>query len=102
MKLDKSKPYGQISGEHSAMFEQNGAFFDAHGDEVVGEDPATQKNAEGQDTPPAPTTPKAPRVKAVKAVKAPKAEPKKPGRKAAAETAPKTPVDEQIAAQTGA
>ena len=91
MKLDKSKPYGQISGEHSAMFEQNGAFFDAHGDEVVGEDPVTQQNAEGQDTPPEPTTPKVP-----------KAKPNKPGRKAAAETAPTTPVDEQIAAQTGA
>lgn len=98
MKLDKSKSYGQISGEHSAVFEQNGAFFDAHGDEVVGEDPVSQQNAEGQDTPPAP---KATRTKAVKtAAKEPTG--KKRGPKVAAETKTASPVDEQIAAQTGA
>lgn len=105
MKLDKSKPYGQISGEHSAMFEQNGAFFDAHGDEVVGEDPAMPDdlpfNDLGNDTATTQTAPKAQRVKAVKA--APKAATgKKRGPKAAAEVKPTTPVDEQIAAQTGA
>ena len=35
-KLDKNKPYGQVSGEHGgAAFEQNGLLFDAHGNELT-------------------------------------------------------------------
>lgn len=37
-KFDKNKPYGQVSGEHGgAAFEQDGALFDAHGNELTGD-----------------------------------------------------------------
>jgi hypothetical protein len=36
MKLDKNKPYGVISGDHPAAYEQNGEFFDAEGELVAG------------------------------------------------------------------
>ena len=86
MKLDKSKPYGQVSGEHSAAFEQDGAFFDIHGNEIVVEQEETKSDQGDQDAPPAPKA----------------ATGKKRGPKPAAEEKPASPVDAQIAAQVGA
>jgi hypothetical protein len=34
MKLDKKKPYGYVSGDIRARFEQDGRLFDADGDEL--------------------------------------------------------------------
>lgn len=43
-KFDKSKPYGQVSGEHGgAAFEQDGVLFDAQGDELEVGKPAKSK-----------------------------------------------------------
>lgn len=97
MKLNKDKPYGQVSGEHSAAFEQDGAFFDIHGNEIVVEQEETQPDTGEQDAPPAQ---KETRSKAVK--EDPKAATgKKRGPKAAEEKKSASPVDAQIAAQIG-
>lgn len=90
MKLNKDKPYGQVSGEHSAAFEQDGAFFDIHGNEIVVEqEDDTQSLATSGKT-------RDPDAAAHTATG------KKRGPKPAAEENPASPVDAQIAAQVGA
>ena len=104
MKLDKSKPYGSVSGLDAARFEQGGRMFDANGDEI----------AAVVEQPDAAVIPAAAPVEDAEKP----AEKKKPGRKpkaidtvaadsppvipAAAPTAEdeSTPIDAQIAAQS--
>ena len=86
MKLNKDKPYCHVAGEHSAAFEQDGAFFDINGKEIVVEQEETKSDTGDQDGPPAPKA----------------ATGKKRGPKPAAEEKPASPVDAQIAAQVGA
>ena len=45
MKLDKTKPYGEVFGVHQASFEQDGKYFDAHGDEIKAAAPEAQAPA---------------------------------------------------------
>lgn len=84
-KLDRSKPYGVVQGEHNAAFEQDGVAFDIDGNEIVAEQKDSDPKAE-QSVAPAPAAKKA------------------GGRKKAAEE-PAAPVvapaavDEQLAAQ---
>lgn len=100
MKLDKSKPYGQVSGEHSAAFEQDGAFFDINGNEIVVEqEDEPQSPGDGGGTQETAATPK---VMAVKKSAPSQTPGKKRGPKPAAEEKPASPVDVQIAAQIGA
>ena len=99
MKLNKDKPYCHVAGEHSAAFEQDGAFFDIHGNEVVVEQEDENKLPSDDDKTKAPDA--APKVKAVKKTAPSQTAGKKRGPKAAAEIKPATPTEAQIAAQLG-
>lgn len=101
-KLDRSKPFGEVWGDHPARFEQDGKFFNASEDEIEVE-PVTVEDEAGKKT-------RVLRVKAV--VQAEKqAKPAKPagkGRDKAKEPEEPAPapaaadaVEDQLAAQLG-
>ena len=94
-KLDRSKPFGEVSGDHPARFEQDGKFFNAAEQEievedVVVEDRFGRKILEH-------------RLKRVVGGEAPAA-PKRGGKKAQvaeAQAPVATGADDQLAAQLG-
>lgn len=100
MKLNKDKPYCHVAGEHSAAFEQDGAFFDIHGNEIVveQEDDTQSLATSGKTRDPDAAT----KVRAPNKVATNTATGKKRGPKPVTEEKPASPVDAQIAAQVGA
>ena len=48
-KLDRSKPFGEVWGDHPARFEQDGKFFNASEDEIEVE-PVTVEDEAGKKT----------------------------------------------------
>lgn len=53
--LDRSKPYGTISGHDKYGFEQDGKYFDFDGNAIGGEKNAPAKPVEVKKNAPAPT-----------------------------------------------
>ncbi len=75
MALDKTKPYGEVYGQSTVRYEQDGKQFDVHGDEIK-----PKADAQVAETN-APKAPEAPNVEGAEPADAAKA-PKKRGRKA--------------------
>lgn len=104
-KLDRSKPFGEVWGDHPARFEQDGKFFNASEDEIEVE-PVTVEDEAGKKT-------RVLRVKAVVQAEKQAEKPTKPAGKAKAKE-PEQPapapapapaaadeVEDQLAAQMG-
>ena len=86
MAFDKNKPYGSVSGQHGAVYEQGGRFYTADGNEVI-------EAQEGEAAIPDPVDPAQPEDAAPRR-----------GRKKAAQpedAAPAGAQDSQLAAQLG-